>query len=122
MVKLVKKPITLDHLSGSLDRLSSLVEKGFIDVRAELSKKADKSDIESLRTELKNDINQLAMATKFGFDEVHNELSLKADKVDLNRGLDGVKQRLSNLDNRLDIFVSHEKRLVKLEHKLNLSP
>ena len=109
MAKSVKKPVTLNYLA-------QMVEKGFLSVRAELSKKADKSDIESLRVEIKNDLSQLAKSTKLGFDEVDNSFREVGVK------LEGVNQRLSNLDNRLDKFVNHEKRLVKVEHELNLSP
>src|SRR3989344_7380752 len=107
MPKLVdKKPITLDHLSGSLDRLSNLVEKGFLAVRSELSKKADKTDIVGLKTDivdLQNDISRLANATKLGFDEVDRKFEKFEKRV--NDRFDGVNQKLSNLDNRMDIFV-----------------
>ncbi|HEY4476691.1 MAG TPA: hypothetical protein VJB69_01795 [Candidatus Paceibacterota bacterium] len=133
MPKLVdKKPITLDHLSGSLDRLSNLVEKGFLAVRSELSKKADKTDIVGLKTDivdLQNDISRLAKATKLGFDEVHTrfkkvdgefgKMKVEFEKIDDRFG--GVENRLSNLDRRLDIFVTHEKRLVKVERELGFA-
>lgn len=109
MAKSVKKSVTLNHLA-------QMVERGFLSVRAELSKKSDKADIEGLRVELKNDINQLSKATKIGFDEVDNSFR----EVEVK--LEGVNHRLSNLDNRLDDFVNHEKRLLKVEHELNLSP
>ena len=133
MPKLVdKKPITLDHLSGDLNRLSNLVEKGFFDVRSELSKKADKTDIAALQTDfgsLQGGISRLANATKLGFDEVHTrfkkvdgefgKMKVEFERIDDRFG--GVENRLTNLDHRLDIFVTHEKRLVKVERELGFA-
>ena len=125
MPKLDKEAMTLDHLA-------QMVEKGFFDVRSELSKKADKADIAGLQT----DISQLAVATKLGFDEVHSKFEVmdsKFKKVDdrfeeideqfkkIDARFDGIDQKLSNLDNRLDTFVTHEKRLVKVERELGFA-
>ena len=116
MAKPVRQPVTLNHLAN-------LVERGFADVRtelskinSELSKKADKTDVD----DLKNDIGHLAKASKLGFDELHQILGAKASKTDLRQGEDRIKQRLSHIDNRLDILATHEKRLVKVEKLVGL--
>ncbi|MBI2097573.1 MAG: hypothetical protein HYT46_01400 [Candidatus Vogelbacteria bacterium] len=118
MAKSAEKPVTLDSLATDVRSLTKMVESGFADVRAELSKKADKADIAGLRTDiesLQNDLGRLAKATKLGFDEVGD----KFEKVETR--FDGVDQKLSNLDNRLDIFVTHEKRLMKVEKVVGLA-
>jgi len=97
------------------------MDKGFADVRAELSKvnaellkKANKSDVEAV----KDDVNRLAKATKIGFDGVHQELELKVNREEMGEigeGIEGIRQRFGGLDNRLDTFASHEKRLINVE-------
>ena len=105
-----------------LEDLARLVKQGFADVRSELSQKVDKVDIAGLHTDitsLQNDISRLAKATKLGFDEMDNKFEKLEERV--NDRFDGVNQRLSNLDNRLDTFVTHEKRLVKVERELGFA-
>ncbi len=142
MAKSAEKPVTLNHVAKMVERgfadVYGKMDKGFSDVRSELSKKADKTDlvafgaeigglkteIGGLKTEigeLKDDINKLATATKFGFDEVQRELDTKASKIDLRQSEERVKQRLGNLDRRLDEFVTHEKRLVRVEKTVGLT-
>lgn len=104
------------------------MDKGFADVRAELSLKADKVDLIALKTDIgiiKDDVSRLSKATKIGFDEVHQEfgrvhqkLETKVNRNDLGEigeGVEGIRQRFSSLDNRLDTFVTHERRLTELE-------
>jgi len=97
------------------------MDKGFADVRAELSLKADKVDLIVLKTNIesiKDDVGRLTKATKIGFDSVHQELESKVNSEDLGEigeGVEGIRQQFSSLDNRLDTFVTHERRLTELE-------
>ena len=132
MAKPVQKSVTLNNLATDVGGLTKMVEngfadvyqkmdKGFADVRAELSKvnaellkKANKSDVEAV----KDDVNRLAKATKIGFDGVHQELELKVNREEMGEigeGIEGIRQRFGGLDNRLDTFASHEKRLINVE-------
>lgn len=122
-----------------LEDLALMVKKGFDEVRSELlgvrfdlSKKSDKTDIVLLKTDigsLQNDINRLAVATKLGFDEVHNRFKkvdgefgkMKVEFEKIDDRFAGVENKLVNLDRRLDIFVTHEKRLVKVERELGFA-
>lgn len=78
------------------------------------------------RKKVEVELEDLAIMVKEGFDEVHRtfELKIAKDKTEfeaVHDELDDIKRRLSNLDNRLDIFVTHDKRLVKVERELGFA-
>lgn len=86
----------------SIDDLARMVQSGFTEVHEKMDKGF---------TEVHSKMNK-------GFTEVHEKFKDMATKEDIA----GIKQRLSNIDNRLDNVATHERRLVRLEKKVGFLP
>lgn len=100
-----------------LEDLAIMVKEGFDEVHRTLELKTlkDKTEFEQVHSamaHLESEIKGVKAEVK----------GVKTDLEEVKEDIGDIKRRLSNLDNRLDTFVNHEKRLVKVEHELNLSP
>lgn len=73
---------------------------------------------EETTTFIKEQIEVLAGMVKSDFDEVERSIDqLRRETTD---NLNNVESRLRNLDNRLDTFVTHDRRITRLEKKVGL--
>ena len=74
---------------------------------------------------IQQSIESLAGSTAGGFVELRAEMNERFDEVDkrfdlIETDLTGLRQRVNSIDNRLDNFVDHERRLVKIEKVLKV--
>ncbi len=79
----------------------------------------------SLDKKVDREILSLAIMVKNGFDHVEEQLEeagreAKALRKEMNTRFEGVDARLSNIDNRLDTFASHERRITRVEKKVGI--
>lgn len=80
---------------------------------------------EETQTFIKDQIEGLAGMVKSGFDHVEErfgevERSLEQLRTDITDRFEKTDSRLNHLSNRLDAFVSHERRIKRLEREAGL--
>ena len=104
-----KEPITLEQLAR-------LVVEGFA---------RNDERFTALDEKIDREVSSLAAMVKTGFDHVEERFDEVGREIgglrgEMNARFDGVDARLRNLDNRLDTFATHERRITRLEQEVGI--
>jgi len=125
-----KSPMTIEKLARIVTTGFTEGKKQFEKIDSKFEKintRFDKVDkrfgqidikLEKLDVKIDHEIANLATAVKTGFDHVEEQLT------DINTSLaesqNKTNGRLQHLGNRLDAFVTHERRITRLEKKVGI--
>lgn len=116
-----KEPITLEQLARLVAEGFARNEQHFTAVE-----KSIEEGFQTLDEKIDREVSGLATMVKTQFDHVEERFEEAGREIgglrgDMNTRFDGVDARLRNLDNRLDTFATHERRITRLEQEVGTS-
>lgn len=112
-----KEPITLEQLAR-------LVVEGFekTEQRFTAFEKTLEEGFQAVDEKIDREVSSLAAMVNTGFDHVEERFEQMEGHFELVEShLAGNDARLHHLDNRLDTFATHERRITRLEQEVGIS-